>query len=136
MILTPPPCEGVDAVLQCAPSHRANAKLRAVPVRGAPNSVVTPRASPHASDTSCLITDLQLPGMNGLKLQSQVLGQGRDVPIIFVTAFPEERFQKRALDAGAVGFLSKPFDGQTLITFVEPALKTRRELEDEIEFSR
>src|SRR5258707_10262096 len=44
MILTPPPCEGVDAGLQCAPSHRANAKLRAVPVRGAPNGVVTPRA--------------------------------------------------------------------------------------------
>jgi len=83
--------------------------------------------SPHANDTSCLITDVQLPGMNGLKLQSQVLARGRDVPIIFVTAFPEERFQKRALEAGAIGFLSKPFDGQTLITLVEKAVNTRRE---------
>ena len=83
--------------------------------------------SPHVGDTSCLITDVQLPGMNGLKLQSVVLAQGRDVPIIFVTAFPEERFQKRALEAGAVGFLSKPFDGQTLITLVEGALNRGRE---------
>ncbi len=83
--------------------------------------------SPHVDDSSCLITDLQLPGMNGVKLQSLVLARGRDMPIIFVTAFPEERFQKRALEAGAVGFLSKPFDGQTLITLVEGALKRGRD---------
>jgi FixJ family two-component response regulator len=78
--------------------------------------------SPHVNDTACLITDLQLPGMNGLKLQNVVLAQGRGMPIIFVTAFPEERFRKRALEAGAVGFLSKPFDGQALISLVEGAL--------------
>src|SRR5260370_31890492 len=83
--------------------------------------------SPHVNDTSCLITDVQLPGMNGLKLQNVVLAQGRGMPIIFVTAFPEERFQKRALEAGAVGFLSKPFDGQTLITLFEGALKRGRD---------
>src|SRR5260370_34688388 len=75
--------------------------------------------STHVNDTSCLITDLQLPGMNGVKLQSLVLARGHDMPIIFVTAFPEERFQKRALEAGAVGFLSKPFDGQTPIALVD-----------------
>jgi FixJ family two-component response regulator len=83
--------------------------------------------SPHVDDTSCLITDMQLPGMNGLKLQSLVLEQGRGMPIIFVTAFPEERFRKRALEGGAVGFLSKPFDGQILITLVEEALKRGRD---------
>jgi FixJ family two-component response regulator len=83
--------------------------------------------SPHVNDTSCLITDVQLPGMNGLQLQSLVLAQRRDVPIIFVTAFPEERFQKGALEAGAVAFLSKPFDGQALITLVEGALKRGRD---------
>jgi FixJ family two-component response regulator len=82
--------------------------------------------SPHVNETSCLITDLQLPGMNGLKLQNVVLAQGRCMPIIFVTAFPEERFRKRALEAGAVGFLSKPFDGQALITLVEGALNRGR----------
>jgi FixJ family two-component response regulator len=83
--------------------------------------------SPRVDDSSCLITDLQLPGMNGVKLQSLVLARGCDMPIIFVTAFPEEQFQKRALEAGAVGFLSKPFDGQTLITLVEGALKRGRD---------
>ena len=83
--------------------------------------------SPHVNDTSCLITDVQLPGMNGLQLQSLVVAQRRDVPIIFVTAFPEERFQKGALEAGAVAFLSKPFDGQALITLVEGALKRGRD---------
>jgi FixJ family two-component response regulator len=83
--------------------------------------------SPHVDDSSCLITDVQLPGMNGLKLQSLVLAQGRRMPIIFVTAFPEERIRGRALAAGAAGFLSKPFDGQTLITLVEGALKRGRD---------
>jgi FixJ family two-component response regulator len=83
--------------------------------------------SPHVSDTSCLITDVQLPGMDGLKLQNFVLAQGSSMPIIFVTAFPEERLRKRALEAGAIGFLSKPFNGQTLIALVDEALKTRRE---------
>src|SRR5260370_8005153 len=56
--------------------------------------------SPHANDTSCLITDVQLPGMNGLKLQSQVLARGRAVPIIFVSAFPPNPFQHRPLHTG------------------------------------
>jgi FixJ family two-component response regulator len=83
--------------------------------------------SPHVNDTSCLITDVQLPGMNGVKLQRLVLAQGRGMPIIFVTAFPEECIRGRALEAGAVGFLSKPFDGQTLITLVEGTLKRGRD---------
>jgi FixJ family two-component response regulator len=83
--------------------------------------------SPQLADTACLITDVQLPGMNGLKLQSLVLAQRRGMPIIFVTAFPEERIRGRALEAGAVGFLSKPFDGQTLIALVEGALKRGRD---------
>ena len=65
--------------------------------------------------------------MDGLKLQNFVLAQGSSMPIIFVTAFPEERLRKRALEAGAIGFLSKPFNGQTLITLVDEALKMRRE---------
>jgi FixJ family two-component response regulator len=83
--------------------------------------------SPHVDDSSCLITDVQLPGMNGLKLQSLVLAQGRRMPIIFVTAFPAEHIRGPALAAGAVGFLSKPFDGQTLITLVEGALRRGRD---------
>jgi FixJ family two-component response regulator len=78
--------------------------------------------SPHVSDTSCLITDVRMPGMSGVDLQSQLIAQGRRVPVIFVTAFPEESSQKRALAAGAVCFLTKPFDGQTLINCISEAL--------------
>ena len=45
--------------------------------------------SPHLDHTSCVITDLQMPGLNGVELQKSLLAQGRHIPIIFVTAFPE-----------------------------------------------
>ena len=78
--------------------------------------------SPHARDTSCLITDMRMPGMSGVDLQSHLIAQGRRLPIIFITAFPEESTQARALEAGAVCFLTKPFDGQTLIDCLSEAL--------------
>ena len=74
------------------------------------------------AETSCLITDLQMPGQSGLELQKQLLAEGHHTPVIFVTAFPEEKFRRRAMDAGAVGFLSKPFDDEALISCVETAL--------------
>jgi FixJ family two-component response regulator len=72
--------------------------------------------------TSCLITDLHMPGLDGLDLQSRLIVQGHHTPMIFVTASPEERFRKRAINAGAVGFLSKPFTEDALIHCVETAL--------------
>jgi FixJ family two-component response regulator len=72
--------------------------------------------------TSCLITDLHMPGIDGLELQSRLIAQGHPTPVIFITAFPEERFRKRAMDAGAVGFLSKPFTDDALIHCMEAAL--------------
>jgi len=74
------------------------------------------------AETSCLITDLQMPGLSGLDLQSRLIVEGHCVPVIFITAFPEERFQRRALNAGAVGFLTKPFDENALISCLERAL--------------
>jgi FixJ family two-component response regulator len=82
--------------------------------------------SPHLDHTSCLITDLQMPGLNGIELQKSLLAQGRHIPIIFVTAFPEERMRARAIEAGALGFLSKPFDSQTLINLLDKAVETGR----------
>jgi FixJ family two-component response regulator len=82
--------------------------------------------SPHLDDTSCLITDLQMPGMNGVELQKLLLAQGRRIPIILVTAFPEERMRTRAIEAGALGFLSKPFETQTLIDLIDKAIETGR----------
>ena len=82
--------------------------------------------SPHLDDTSCLITDLQMPGLSGVELQKSLLAQGRRIPIIFMTAFPEERMRARAIEAGALGFLSKPFDSQTLINLIDKAVETGR----------
>jgi FixJ family two-component response regulator len=82
--------------------------------------------SPHLDDTSCLITDLQMPGLSGVELQKSLLAQGRRIPIIFMTAFPEERMRARAIETGALGFLSKPFDSQTLINLIDKAVEAGR----------
>jgi FixJ family two-component response regulator len=82
--------------------------------------------SPHVEDTSCLITDLQMPGLSGVGLQSVLLAQARHMPIILVTAFPEERMRNRAMEARAPGFLSKPFESQMLIKLIEKAIATGR----------
>ena len=76
-------------------------------------------------DTDCLITDVQMPGMTGIELQGRLIAQGHRLPIIFITAFPEERIRQRVHAAGAVGFLSKPFDDETLIECLDRALKGR-----------
>ena len=82
--------------------------------------------SPRLDDTACLITDLQMPGLSGVELQKSLLAQDRHIPIIFMTAFPEERIRTRAMEAGALGFLSKPFESQTLITLIDKAIETSR----------
>ena len=61
-----------------------------------------------------------------LDLQSRLIAEGHHIPVIFVTAFPEERFRKRATSAGAICFLSKPFDVKSLINCLETALNISR----------
>jgi FixJ family two-component response regulator len=73
-------------------------------------------------DTSCVITDMQMPGLSGAELQGHLIAQGVTTPIIFITAFPEDSLRKRVLDAGAVGFLSKPFEEEHLISCLKAAL--------------
>ena len=73
--------------------------------------------SDHLHDTVCLIVDVQMPGMNGLQLQSHLAAEGRSIPIIFITAYDDKESRRRAMQAGAVAFLGKPFsDGQLLQT--------------------
>jgi FixJ family two-component response regulator len=79
--------------------------------------------SPQLDNTACLITDVQMPGLNGLDLQDMLLAGGHRMPIIFMTAFPEDRLRQRALSAGAVGFLAKPFDAEGMIECLDRALK-------------
>ena len=77
-------------------------------------------------DTACLITDVQMPGMSGVDLQSHLTANGHCTPVIFVTAFPEESIRERALSAGAFGFLSKPFSEESLIACLDRALEDSR----------
>ena len=76
------------------------------------------------SDTECLITDVHMPGMSGVDLQSRLIANGNRTPIIFVTADPDERTRERALSAGALGFLIKPIREESLITCLERATGT------------
>ena len=78
--------------------------------------------SQHVNDTWCVIADVQMPGMTGIEMQELLKVQGRSLPIIFVTAFPEENTRARALREGAVCFLSKPFDGTVLVDCIGSAL--------------
>jgi FixJ family two-component response regulator len=66
--------------------------------------------------------DVQLGGMSGPQLQTHLAKSGYGIPIIFITAFPDERIRERALGAGAVGFLSKPVTKEGLLTCIHAAL--------------
>jgi FixJ family two-component response regulator len=81
--------------------------------------------SPRVDDSSCLITDVQMPGMSGLELQDCLTARGSRIPIIFITAFPEHTIRSRAQACGALGFLEKPFAGKTMIELVRQALATQ-----------
>ena len=81
--------------------------------------------SPRLNDASCLIADVQMPGMSGVELQALLIAQGRHTPVIFMTAFHDEGIRARAMKAGAICFLSKPVDGQILIECVYKALDKR-----------
>ena len=81
-------------------------------------------ASSVITKTRCLITDLQMPGLNGLELQAAIRSQGYCTPVILVTAYPNEQHRRRALDNGAVGFLNKPFEEASLIRCINAAIKS------------
>ena len=76
-------------------------------------------------DTSALITFAASGSLNadrGADLQHRLISQGRCMPTIFVTAFPDEKIRARVLTAGAIGYLSKPFTEESLITCLDTAL--------------
>jgi FixJ family two-component response regulator len=78
--------------------------------------------SPHLKDTACLIADVQMPGMSGLDLQDALLAAGYRIPIIFITAHPEQGVRKRAEAGGAVAFFEKPFDMRAIAQSLHTAL--------------
>lgn len=78
--------------------------------------------SSELHDTSCLIVDVQMPGMNGLLLQGHLAAAGCDIPIIFITAYENKAHREQAMQAGAVAFLGKPFNDEELLQTVRSAL--------------
>jgi FixJ family two-component response regulator len=78
--------------------------------------------SDSVGSTSCLIADVQMPGLSGLELQRGLIAQGVRMPTIFITAFPEEETRARAMKAGALGYLSKPFSEDSLLRCLSTAL--------------
>jgi FixJ family two-component response regulator len=87
--------------------------------------------SERRHDTSCVIADVQMPGLSGVEMQRQLIAEGNRLPMIFVTAFPEDRIRASAMEAGAVGFLSKPCNEEHLIGCLDSALKRRDPESDE-----
>jgi FixJ family two-component response regulator len=79
-------------------------------------------SSGQLDDASCLIVDLQMPGMNGLQLQSQLAMAGCRVPVIFITAYDDKESRRRAMQAGAIAFLGKPFSDEQLLQGIRLAL--------------
>jgi len=80
-------------------------------------------SSGRLHETACLVLDVQMPGLNGLELQSRLITDGHQVPIIFITAFNDENARAQALKAGALGYLVKPFEEADLLTAINVALR-------------
>ena len=76
-------------------------------------------ASGSIDDSFCLITDLHMPGLNGLELQDRLRQEGRRIPVIILTAYPEEHHRKQALAGGAACFLAKPLDEAVLVACLQ-----------------
>ena len=78
--------------------------------------------SGYLNDTGCLILDVQMPGMSGLELQKSLVASKCRVPIIFISAHSDADARARALKAGAVEFLQKPFSEDALLNAINSSL--------------
>ena len=83
-------------------------------------------AHPRALTPSCLILDLTLPGLNGFELQERIASDCGDMPIIFISSFGDVPKTVRAMKAGAVEFLTKPFKDDDLLSAIRQAIERSR----------
>jgi len=86
-------------------------------------------ASPHLAETSCLVTDVQMPGMTGIELYRRLVDAGHAIPTILVTAYPNEAVRARALKDGIVCYLRKPVDDDHLERCLRSALQSGKPAE-------
>ena len=79
-------------------------------------------SSRNGRRASCVIADMQMPGMTGLELHRHLLASGNPIPTILITAYPDNGVRERALAAGVIGYLSKPFEQDDLLACIRSAL--------------
>jgi FixJ family two-component response regulator len=91
------------------------------------DSAIAALATPWPDGVFCLIADVRMPQLGGLELQERLKAQGQAIPIILVTGFGDIPMSVRAMKAGAVDFLTKPFREQDLLDAVQAALNQARE---------
>ena len=116
----PPPRAAVLVVSWATVSEPSSFKLADHGTFGSADDFLK---SEQIHDTSCLITDVQMPGLSGLDLQDRLIARGHCIPIIFMTGYPNDNVRARAMKAGAVCFLNKPFSLDHFIGCIEKALK-------------
>ena len=83
--------------------------------------------SGQLNDTSCLVVDVQMQGMNGLQLQSHLASEGCSIPIIFISAYGNKESRRQAMQGGAIAFLDKPFRDEKLLQNIRLALKQAKD---------
>lgn len=79
--------------------------------------------SQRLRSTSCLIADVRMPEMTGLELHDRLVGSGKIIPTILITAFPDDRDHAHARQAGVIGYLIKPFSAHDLLACIREAVK-------------
>jgi len=80
--------------------------------------------SGRISTTACLLLDVRMPGLSGLQLQERLVASGSRIPIIFISAHSDEVTRARAIEAGAIGFLQKPFSDDAVLEAIARAVPT------------
>jgi FixJ family two-component response regulator len=80
--------------------------------------------SKHRRSVACVIADMQMPGMTGVELHQRLSASAEPIPTVLITAYPDDGARERALCAGVIGYLSKPFDENDLLACVRSALAT------------
>jgi DNA-binding NtrC family response regulator len=107
----------------------AHAHLRAAALSS--TTVVTPHPAAYAriadKRPECIVTDLQMPGMNGLELLEQIRKIDAELPVVFITAFGSVETAVEAMKKGALDYVTKPFSGDELAISAERALERRRD---------
>ena len=82
--------------------------------------------SPELSRTGCLVVDFDMPRMNGLDLHNRLSRLGKQIPTVLITAYPSDDIRARALQAGIICYLPKPFDESELLNCIQTALGSRK----------